>query len=457
MDTGNVQHAIRGGPQEPSRTLVSMSAHRVVIVGGGFGGLNAAQALKRSRVDVTLIDRHNFHLFQPLLYQVATGSLSPGEIASPIRSVLAGQKNTRVFLGDVADFDIDGRRVILTDGAAVPYDSLIVAAGSRSNYFGNDAWREFAPYLKSVEEATQIRHNILYAFEAAEREQDPDERRIWLTFLIVGAGATGVELGGAMAEIARHTLRNEFRSIRPEEARIIILDSSPRVLPTYPEDLSQKAERSLVHLGARVRLGVRVTRIEAGTVTFEGAQGEQQIRARTVLWAAGVRASELGAVLARRTGAELDRQGRLRVSASLTVPGHPEVFVVGDLACVDGRDGLPLPGVAQVAIQGGGFAARRIVERLEGRPADKPFRYFNKGEMAVIGRSSAVADIGGLHVWGLPAWILWVFIHLMYIVEFRSRLLVFIQWGFQYITFSRGARLITGPLSKAEKASDKLD
>jgi NADH dehydrogenase len=434
-----------------------MSPHRVVIVGGGFAGLNAAQVLKHSPVDVTVIDRHNFHLFQPLLYQVATGSLSPGEIAAPIRSVLAGQKNTRVFLGDVADFDIDGRRVILTDGAAVPYDSLIVAAGSRSNYFGNDAWREFAPYLKSVEEATQVRHRILYAFEAAEREPDPDERRIWLTFLIVGAGATGVEMGGALAEIARHTLRNEFRTIRPEEARIIILDSSQRVLPAYPEELSRKAERSLVHLGVRVRLGVRVTRIEADGVTYQGAHGDEQIRARTVLWAAGVRGSELGEVLARRASAELDRQGGVRVTPGLTVPGHPEIFVVGDLASLDGPDGLPLPGLAQVAIQGGAFAARRIQERLEGRPVDKPFRYFNKGEMAVIGRASAVANIGGLHVWGLPAWILWLFIHLMYIVEFRSRLLVFIQWGFQYITFSRGARLITGPLKNSEVASDQQD
>jgi NADH dehydrogenase len=434
-----------------------MSPHRVVIIGGGFGGLNAAQVLKHAPVSVTVIDRHNFHLFQPLLYQVATGSLSPGEIAAPIRSVLASQKNTEVFLGDVADIDLDGRRVILTDGAAVPYDSLIVAAGSRSSYFGNDAWRELAPSLKSIEEATQIRHKILYAFEAAEREPDPEKRRIWLTFLIVGAGATGVELGGAMAEIARHTLRNEFRTIRPEEARIIILDNSPRVLPTYPEDLSRQAERSLVHLGVRVRLRVRVTRIEGDTVTYQTAGGDEQIRAGTILWAAGVKASELGEVLAKRAGAELDRQGRVRVTPSLTVPGHPEVFVVGDLASLDGPDGKPLPGVAQVAIQGGAFAARRIIDRLKGRPADKPFHYFNKGELAVIGRASAVADIGGLHVWGFPAWILWVFIHLMYIVEFRSRVLVFIQWGFQYITFSRGARLITGPLENGKGGSSDMD
>jgi NADH dehydrogenase len=434
-----------------------MSLHRVVIVGGGFGGLNAAQVLKHAPVDVTLIDRHNFHLFQPLLYQVATGSLSPGEIAAPIRSVLASQKNTQVFLGDVADLDVDGRRAILTDGAAVPYDSLIVAAGSRSSYFGNDAWRELAPSLKSIEEATQIRHKILYAFEAAEREHDPEKRRIWLTFLIVGAGATGVELGGAMAEIARHTLRDEFRTIRPEEARIIILDNSPRVLPTYPEDLSRQAERSLVHLGVRVRLRVRVTRIEGDTVTYQGAGGDEQIRAGTILWAAGVKASELGEVLARRAGAELDRQGRVRVTPGLTVPGHPEVFVVGDLASLDGPDGKPLPGVAQVAIQGGAFAARRIIDRLKGRPADKPFRYFNKGELAVIGRASAVANIGGLHVWGFSAWILWVFIHLMNIVEFRSRVLVFIQWGFQYITFSRGARLITGPREDGKGGSSEMD
>ena len=434
-----------------------MDPHRVVIVGGGFGGLNAARSLKHAAVDVAVIDRRNFHLFQPLLYQVATGSLSPGEIAAPIRGVLEKQKNTRVILGDVSDFNVEGRRVILADGSAIPYDSLIVAAGSRSTYFGNNAWAEWAPSLKSVEEALAIRHKILYAFEAAEREQDPDQRRAWLTFVIVGAGATGVELGGALAEIAGHTLKNEFRSIRPEDARIIILDGSSRVLPVYPEDLSRHAERSLVQLGVRIRSGVKVTDIDAGGVRLQTNHGDEHIPARTVLWAAGVRASELGEILAKRAGAEMDRQGRVRVNPDLTVPAHPEIFVVGDLAALNGSDGRPLPGVAQVAMQGGTFAAREIRNRLAGRSANKPFHYFNKGDMAVIGRASAVANVFGIHVWGQPAWMLWLFIHLMYIVEFRSRVLVFIQWGFQYLTFSRGARLITGPLQQTRGASTQLE
>ncbi len=420
--------------------------HRVLIVGGGFGGLYAAQALKRAPVDVTLVDRRNFHLFQPLLYQVATGSLSPGDIAAPIRSVLSDQKNTRVLLGTVSDFDPPARRVLLEEGEALEYDSLIVAAGSQSSYFGHDDWREFAPSLKTVEEATAIRHKILYAFEAAEREDDAQLRRAWLTFVIVGAGATGVELAGAMAEIARHTLRSEFRRIRPEEAQILILDGSPRVLPAYPEDLSRKAEYSLIKLGVRVRSGVRVIGVDREGVTFHANGATDRIRSKTVLWAAGVSASPLGKILAERTGAALDKLGRLTVSSDLTLPGHPEIFVVGDLAILNDGKGHPLPGVAQVAMQGGAYAAKVIVKRIQGQTEVKPFAYFNKGDMAVIGRASAVADVFGVHVSGALAWLIWLFIHLMYIVEFQSRVKVFLQWGFQYLTFSRGARLITGPI-----------
>jgi NADH dehydrogenase len=417
--------------------------HKVLILGGGFGGLHAARALRRAPVDVTLIDRRNFYLFQPLLYQVATGSLSPAEIAAPLRAVLSRQKNTRVLLGEAVDVDPAARIVTLGDGAAFDYDSLIVATGSESFYFGNDAWRQFAPSLKSVEEATAIRHKILYAFEAAERASDAQERRAWLTFAIVGAGATGVELAGALGEIARHTLKNDFRSIRPEEAQIIVLDGAPRVLPTFPEDLSHKAERSLIRLGARVRTGVRVVEVDPEGLSFQSVKGVERLAAKTVLWAGGVTASEFGRRFAARTHAETDRAGRIKVNADLTVPGHPEIFVVGDLALAY-RGDRPLPGVAQVAMQQGSYAAKAVVKRLRGEGLT-PFRYFDQGDIAVIGRAAAVANLFGIiHLWGYPAWLVWLFIHLMYLVEFRSRVVVFIQWGFQYLTFGRGARLITG-------------
>lgn len=418
--------------------------HRVVILGGGFGGLRAARALKRAPVDITLIDRRNYYLFQPLLYQVATGSLSPGEIAAPLRSVLSRQKNVHVLLGEAVDIDPDARRVLLDDGASFDYDSLVVATGSQSFYFGNDHWREWAPSLKSVEEATAIRHKILYAFEAAERVADPEERRAWLTFVIVGAGATGVELAGALGEISRQTLRNDFRSIRPEEARILILDGSSRVLPTFPEDLSMKAERSLLRLGVRVRTGVRVVAIDGEGVSFQTHSGAERLAAKTALWAGGVAGSDLARKLAARTGAETDRTGRIRVNPDLTIPRYPNICVVGDLALALRPDGKPLPGVAQVAMQQGTYAGKLIAHRLSGAKELPPFRYFDQGDMAVIGRAAAVANLFGIHVSGYLAWLVWLFIHLMYIVEFRRRLLVFIQWGFQYLTFSRGARLITG-------------
>lgn len=417
--------------------------HRVVILGGGFGGLYAAQALKRAPVEVTLIDHRNFHLFQPLMYQVATGSLSPGEIAAPLRSVLNRQKNTQVLLGEAVDIDPDTKQILLKDGGVIEYDSLIVATGSQSAYFGHEEWREWAPSLKSVEEATMIRHKILLAFEAAERIHDPDERRTWLTFVIVGAGATGVELAGALGEIANHTLKNDFRSIRPQDARIIVVDSAPRVLSSYPEDLSRKAERSLVKLGVRVRNGVMVTGVDADGVTLKTKSGTERLASHTVIWAAGVAISEFGRQLAKRTGAETDRGGRIKVSPDLTIPHYPDIFVVGDLAFATKPNGKQLPGVAQVAMQGGAYAAKTILKRMRGEPV-QPFHYFDKGELAVIGRAAAVANIFGLHLSGLIAWLVWLFVHLMYLVEFQSRVVVFIQWGFQYMTFSRGARLITG-------------
>jgi NADH dehydrogenase len=418
--------------------------HRVVILGGGFGGLNAAQKLKRVPVDVTLIDRRNFHLFQPLMYQVATGSLSPGEIAAPLRGVLSRQKNTQVLLGEAADIDPDAKRVILRDGATFPYDSLIVSTGSQTSYYGNDGWREWAPSLKSVEEATAIRHKILYAFECAERSTTEEEARAWLTFVIVGAGATGMELSGALAEIANETLKNDFRRINPREARIILMEGGPRVLNTFPEDLSAKAEMLVSRLGVDVEKGVMVTDIDAGGVTYKSGDESKRLQAKTVLWAGGVTANAFGRKLAERTHAETDRSGRIKVNTDLTVPGYADIFIVGDLALSLGDDGKPLPGVAQVAIQGGAYAAKTIRARLKGKKATKPFHYFNKGDMAVIGRAAAVANIFGLHLAGVFAWFTWLFVHLIYIVEFQSRVLVFVQWGFEYLTFSRGARLITG-------------
>ena len=418
--------------------------HKVVILGGGFGGLAAAQKLKRAPVEVTLIDRRNFHLFQPLLYQVATGSLSPGDIAAPLRSVLSRQKNARVLLGEAADVDPEAKRVILRDGDTYPYDTLIVATGSQTSYYGNDSWRQWAPSLKSVEEATAIRHKILYAFERAERAATEEEARAWLTFVIVGAGATGLELSGALAEIARETLRHDFRKIRPQEARILLLEGAPRVLGGYPEDLSAKAERLLKRLGVEVIKGVLVTQIGADGVTFKRGESTESLATRTVLWAGGVTSTPFGERLATRTKAETDRSGRIKVERDLTIPKYPDIFIIGDLAHAEEENGTPLPGVAQVAMQGGAYAAKTIRARLKGKPQVRPFHYFNKGDLAVIGRAAAVANIFGVHVSGWPAWLIWLFIHLMYIVEFQSRVLVFIQWGFEYLTFSRGARLITG-------------
>ena len=405
----------------------------------------AAKALRRAPVKVTLVDKRNFHLFQPLLYQVATGSLAPGHVAAPLRGILRKQKNACVLLGEAIDVDPDSRTVLLADGDRIEYDSLIVATGAQSSYSGNDEWRQWAPSLKSMEEATAIRHKILYAFEAAERAKTPDERRAWLTFTIVGAGATGVELAGALAEIATRTLRDEFRSIRPEEAQIMVLGRSSRVLAAYPEQLSAEAERALIRLGVRVRSNTQVTSIDSEGVTFRLPNGTaSRIATRTVLWAGGVMPSDFTRMLASRVKADMDRAGRIRVNPDLTVPGYDNIYLAGDLALAYGRNGSPLPGVCQVAMQQGTYAACAIAARVKGERVPKPFRYFDKGDMAVIGRGAAVANIFGLRLSGFPAWFMWVFVHLMYLVNFQSRVSVFIQWGFQYLTFSRAQRLITG-------------
>jgi NADH dehydrogenase len=413
----------------------------VVILGGGFGGLYAAKALS-GHAKVTLIDRRNFHLFQPLLYQVATGSLSPGEIAAPLRSLLRGHPDTFVLLDEAMDLDAEHRRVILAQEAPIDYTHLIVATGASDTYFGHDDWRTFAPGLKSIEGATEVRHKILYAFEAAEREPNPEQRRAWLTFVVVGAGPTGVELAGALSEIARDTLRRDFRHFRSEEARILLLDTSPRVLPSYPEDLSDQAARQLIRLGVRPRTSVQVIAVDAEGVTLRTQAGEERLPTRTVLWAAGVRPSAFGKVLEARAGAKLERRGQVIVAPDLSIPGHPEIFVIGDMAYFE-QDGKPLPGVAPLAMQQGRYVAKLIRAQAEGKTVP-PFHYHDKGSLAVIGRAAGVADFGRLHFHGWPAWLLWLFVHLMYLAQFRNRILVFIRWGFQYLSFDRGARLITG-------------
>jgi NADH dehydrogenase len=420
-----------------------MSApHRVVIVGGGFGGLYAAKSLGKARIAVTLFDRRNFHLFQPLLYQVATGGLSPGEIASPLRVVLRAHLNTEVLLGEVVDLDPERRRVILSDGE-VSYDDLIVATGATHHYFGNDQWAPLAPGLKTVEDATEIRSRVLGAFERAEREPDLEKRRAWLTFVIVGGGPTGVELAGALGEIANDTLRHDFRRINPAQAQILLVEGEDRVLPLFPPDLSAKAEKQLIALSVRSLTGARVTGIDPDGVAMRVGGQEQRIAARTVLWAAGVRASPLGKVLAERAHAPLDRAGRVVVEPDLSLPAHPEIHVIGDLANFSHQGGQPLPGVAPVAMAQGRYTAHLIIRKLSGQPV-APFHYFDKGNLATVGRNKAVAQFGTIHISGFLAWLVWVFVHLMYLVEFENRLLVFVEWVYNYLTRNRGARLITG-------------
>jgi NADH dehydrogenase len=414
----------------------------VVIIGGGFGGLFAARQLARVPVRVTLIDRRNFHLFQPLLYQVATGGLSPANIAAPLRSVLKKQKNVRVLLAEATDIDVAHRQVVLSDGR-LDYDTLIVAAGSQHSYFGHDEWEKFAPGLKTVEDATEIRRRVLVAFEAAERETDPAARQEWLTFVIVGGGPTGVELAGAVGELAHHTLRKNFRSIDPTTTRILLLEGTDRVLPPYPPPLSAKAARALHRLGVTVWTGAFVTGIEPEAVVVKRGDHTERLATHTILWTAGVSGSPLGRALGRATGAQVDRPGRVQVQPDLTLPGNPEIFVIGDLAFPPPGT-PPWPGVAQVAMQQGKYAARLIEQRLRGQTL-APFHYRNLGSLAVIGRNHAVADFGRMRFSGFFAWLLWLFVHLINLVGFDNRLLVLMQWGWSYVTRNRSARLITGP------------
>lgn len=416
--------------------------HRVVIVGGGFGGLYAAKQLGRIDVDVTLIDRRNFHLFSPLLYQVATGALSPGEIASPLRYVLHRQKRTRVLLGEVIDIDCEGREVILSDQSRLPYETVIFATGSTHSYFNHPEWAKLAPGLKTVEDATAIRSRLLMAFEIAEKENGPEKRRAELTFVIVGAGPTGVELAGALAEISRDTLKGDFRSIDPADASIFLVEGEDRLLPSYPPHLSQAAEASLSRLGVQSRTKAKVTAVDADGVTVQSGGKDTRIQAKTVLWAAGVEASPLARVLAQRTGVQPDRAGRIPVEPDLSIAGHPEILVIGDMAAFL-QDGKQVPGVAPTAIQQGRYAAKLIRDRLRNENTN-PFHYFDKGSMATIGRNAAVAEIGPFRFSGWLAWLTWLFVHLMYIVEFENRLLIVVQWAYDYFTHNRGARLITG-------------
>ena len=405
----------------------------MVIIGGGFGGLSAAKALRKADVRITIIDRHNHHVFQPLLYQVATATLSPGDIASPIRWILRNQRNTRVLLGDVSAIDLQARRVTLVDGAVVEYDYLIVATGASHTYFGHDEWAAHAPGLKTLEDALAIRRRILVAFELAERETDPARRQRLLTFVLVGGGPTGVELAGTLAEIARQT-RPEFRNIDTHATRIVLVEAGPTVLANFAPTLRDAAHRSLERLRIEIRENARVTGIDADGVTV----GSERIAAGTVLWTAGVAASPVTSTL----GVPRDRAGRVIVEKDLSVPGHPDAFVVGDAAAsVDGK-GRPFPGVAQVAIQGGAHAARTIVRRLHGETS-QPFSYFDRGSMAIIGRGSAVADIRGLRISGPLAWLAWLFLHIFELIGFRSRLVVMVEWAAAYFTRQRSVRLIT--------------
>jgi NADH:ubiquinone reductase (H+-translocating) len=416
--------------------------HRVVIIGGGFGGLSAARRLKHVPVDLTLIDRSNHHLFQPLLYQVATGALSPANIASPLRTILKKQRNARVLLAEATGFDTRNRRVVLSDGA-IEYDTLIVATGSSHQYFGHDEWEEFAPGLKTVEDATDMRRRILLAFETAEREPDPEKVRALLTFVIVGGGPTGAELAGALGEIANDTLRHDFRKIDPSQAQIILVEGAERVLPSYPPSLSAAAQKMLERLGVTIRTAHMVTDVGPTGVRVRDGDRSETIPARTILWAAGVHASPLGKMLSVDSGAPLDKSGRVIVGPDCTVPGRPDIFVIGDLANFSHQTGEPLPGMAQPAIQQGRYVGGVIEKRLRGEKCD-PFHYWDKGNLATLGRGAAIADLNGLRLSGFPAWLIWIFIHLLYIVEFQNRLLVCIQWGWFYFTYDRSARLITG-------------
>ena len=439
---------IRGG-----ESSMTEKKPRVVVVGGGFGGLEAARNLSKLPVQVTVIDRKNHHTFQPLLYQVATAGISPGEIAAPIRWILRGRDNVEVLLGKVVDFDLE-RRVVRLSDLEIPYDYLVVAAGAGHSYFGNDSWEGLAPGLKTIEDALEIRRRVLLAFELAEKDTIANQAEPELNFVIVGAGPTGVELAGTLAEIAGQVLRNEFKAIDPKRTRIILLEGGPRVLPTYAPDLSRSAVRQLHKLGVEVRVSAMVTDIQPGVVWV----GEERIPAAVVLWAAGVAASSLG----KQLDSPLDRAGRVLVNRDLSIPNHPEVFVIGDLASLKDEKGNLLPGVAPVALQEGRAVSKNIARDLE-NTARKNFHYVDKGSLATIGRASAVAQIRGLHISGYFAWLAWLFVHVFFLIGFRNRLIVLIQWAWSYITYERGARLITGdtklpgwPQSRAEQESERV-
>jgi NADH dehydrogenase len=423
--------------QRKNPMLGSFTGPQVVIVGGGFGGLEAAKSLGGAPARVTLVDRRNHHLFQPLLYQVATAVLSPADIAQPIRAVLRDRANVEVVLGDVSSVDADGKQVVLADGSRLPYDYLILAAGASHAYFGHDEWEPYAPGLKSLEEATDIRRRLLVSFEAAEREKDPEKRKALMTFVVVGGGPTGVEMAGAIAEIARYSLAKDFRHIDTRDARVILLEAVDRLLLAFPTQLSRYALWDLQRLGVDVRFNTPVTDIGPGVVTAGGTE----IKAATIIWAAGVKSSPIGATL----GAETDRAGRVIVQPDLTIPGRPEVFVIGDMSSLTGPNGRPYPGVAQVAKQEGAWAAKNIRRAMAGKKME-PFQYVDLGNMATIGRNAAVADIRGVNLTGFFAWLVWALVHVFNLIGFRNRLVVGLQWLWGYLTFQRGARLITGSM-----------
>jgi NADH dehydrogenase len=430
--------------------MVDEARHRVVVIGGGFAGLNAVRRLRDAPVEVTLIDRQNFHLFQPLVYQVATGALASAEVAAPLRAVLKRQANARVLLGTAKGFDLGAREVVLGDlpdgepELRVPYDTLVVAGGSNYSYFGHDDWREFAPELKSIGGALTIRGRLLSAFEAAEMEPDPERRRAWLTFAVVGAGPTGVEMAGQIAELARDTLHGNFRNADPGEARIVLLDGEDRVLPAFVPGLSRHASNQLTKLGVEPLVGRMVVDVDAESVSWEEDGERVRMPTRTVVWAAGVTASRLATLLGEAAGADVDKAGRIAVGPDLTVADHPEVLALGDMVSVRGPDGEPLglPGLAPVAIQQGRYAAKSIATRMGGE-APRPFHYLDKGNLATIGRSKAVAELRGpVNLWGLPAWLAWLTVHIYYLIGFQNRLLVLLRWTFSFLTKGRGARLI---------------
>lgn len=429
---------------------------KVVIIGGGFGGMCCAQALRRTAVEITLIDRRNFHLFQPLLYQVATGGLSPANIASPLRSIFTHQKNVRTIMGEVVDFDLNGKLVKLADGDAVPFDTLVLATGSTHHYFGHADWEALAPGLKTIEDATEIRRRVLSAFEKAERTSDLAERARLLTFVVVGGGPTGVEMAGGISELARVTMRRDFRACDPATCKVILIEGQPKVLPYFHEKLSAYGLKALNDLGVEVLLDAHVSDIKPDhvIVTTDAAKTIRRIDTESVVWAAGVKASPLGKKLvdAIGGGAGIGRAGHVNVGPDCSVPGRPEIFVVGDLASMPGADGKPLPGVAPVAMQQGKYIANVIERRLLGKSPPSPFSYWDKGSMATIGRKRAVADTGMFRLTGYLAWLAWLFIHVLYLAQFSNRVLVLFQWTWNYLTRNRSARLITGGRPPAERA-----